>query len=234
MGILVWALLLGFIPAIIAQSKGRSFAGWYVYGALLFIVAIVHAIVISPIEEPATDLRKCPFCAESIKAEATVCRFCQREVSPPTSSELSAPEKKKGGSGIVTLVLLVVLLIVLTQVYQPPMVNTARPSAQPDLSTFVAETLNGTAASQAAPTLASSVPSEARARITNYCSTLLPDSFSLQEVCVEQETLARNQIYSRVIDERIFASCDELVGESYSLLEVCITQEESARTRLNR
>lgn len=28
------------------------------------------------------DTRKCPFCAESIKTEATVCRFCQKELQP--------------------------------------------------------------------------------------------------------------------------------------------------------
>jgi hypothetical protein len=30
---------------------------------------------------PASDERKCPYCAETIKAEAVVCRFCNRDVS---------------------------------------------------------------------------------------------------------------------------------------------------------
>jgi zinc transporter ZupT len=37
--ILIFVVLLGLIPAAIAQSKGRSFFVWWVYGAALFIVA---------------------------------------------------------------------------------------------------------------------------------------------------------------------------------------------------
>jgi hypothetical protein len=43
MEIFVLAILIGLIPAAIAQSKGRSFAAWWFYGAMLFIVALPHA-----------------------------------------------------------------------------------------------------------------------------------------------------------------------------------------------
>lgn len=38
-----------------------------------------------PLGEPASviiniEVRKCPFCAESIKLEAVVCRYCQRDI----------------------------------------------------------------------------------------------------------------------------------------------------------
>jgi hypothetical protein len=91
-GYFILPLLLGFIPAMIASSKGRSFLAWYVYGALLFIIAIVHALLLKPdlqhaerkaIEEQG--LRKCPHCAEMIKREAKVCRFCGRDVEPETA-----------------------------------------------------------------------------------------------------------------------------------------------------
>ena len=39
------AVLLGLIPAVIACKKGRSFVGWWLYGALLFIVALPHALL---------------------------------------------------------------------------------------------------------------------------------------------------------------------------------------------
>lgn len=89
MEILFFAAILGLIPAVIAQHKGRSFVGFWIYGALLFIVALPHALLMKPdvaaleqrqIEEGSG--RKCPFCAEVIKAEARVCRYCARDVEP--------------------------------------------------------------------------------------------------------------------------------------------------------
>ncbi|EIQ9776278.1 zinc ribbon domain-containing protein, partial [Salmonella enterica subsp. enterica serovar Infantis] len=46
MEILLISIVIGLIPALIASSKGRSFLGWWIYGALLFIVALVHSLVI--------------------------------------------------------------------------------------------------------------------------------------------------------------------------------------------
>lgn len=43
MEIIFYAILLGLIPAFIAQRKGRNFFEWWIYGALLFIVALIHS-----------------------------------------------------------------------------------------------------------------------------------------------------------------------------------------------
>ena len=43
---------LAFIPAKIASDKGRSFGKWYLYGFLLFIVALIHAAVLKAPEKP--------------------------------------------------------------------------------------------------------------------------------------------------------------------------------------
>ena len=85
--ILIFGVLLGLIPAMIARGKGQSFLGWWIYGALLFIVALPHAIIMKA-DEAALDenavgsgsRKKCPHCAELIRPEARVCRFCGREI----------------------------------------------------------------------------------------------------------------------------------------------------------
>lgn len=59
MEILIIALIIGLIPALIAQSKGRDFIVWYIYGVALFIIALVHSLVISKSPKKANeDLKK--------------------------------------------------------------------------------------------------------------------------------------------------------------------------------
>lgn len=54
MEILIVAVLLGLIPAAIASKKGRSFATWWFFGAMLFIVALPMALMMKPKDETAS------------------------------------------------------------------------------------------------------------------------------------------------------------------------------------
>jgi hypothetical protein len=86
MEMFVLAILIGLLPAVIAQGKGRSFVLWWIYGTALFIVALPHSLIMKPDQDEserrqlADGMRKCPSCAELVKAEAKVCRFCQRDL----------------------------------------------------------------------------------------------------------------------------------------------------------
>lgn len=82
MEFLVFSAVLAIIPGIIAHRKGRGFWGWWIFGTILFIVALPLAILREPATEgPRAPFRKCPHCAETVKAEAKVCKHCGRDLA---------------------------------------------------------------------------------------------------------------------------------------------------------
>ena len=44
--LLISCVLLGLIPANIAKSKGHDFVTWWLYGALMIIVALPHSMIL--------------------------------------------------------------------------------------------------------------------------------------------------------------------------------------------
>jgi hypothetical protein len=56
----LFLVLIALIPAAIAKSKGRSFLAWWIYGVLLWIVAVVHAILLKPNYQPNEPVNSTP------------------------------------------------------------------------------------------------------------------------------------------------------------------------------
>jgi hypothetical protein len=53
----------------------------FLLGALIAIGAALAISATDPVDSDPLSTKECPFCAESIKAAAKVCRFCGREIS---------------------------------------------------------------------------------------------------------------------------------------------------------
>ena len=96
LGVLVTWLGLSIAAGCIAKNKGRSGAGSAflalflspLIGLIAALAAQPNAAEIEMRQLKSSANRKCPFCAEVIKAEAKVCRQCGREV--PSAATLPA------------------------------------------------------------------------------------------------------------------------------------------------
>jgi len=107
---MIWIIpiLIGLIPALIAYKKGYpsknegyNFFVWWIFGASLFIIALPWAILLKSkkgepkIRRVSEGMKKCPECAELIKREARVCRFCGYEFYAKPLSQEEEIEKFK-------------------------------------------------------------------------------------------------------------------------------------------
>ena len=93
MWIFFW-VFLSILVGIFAGSKSRSKFGWFFISLLISpLIAFIILLVAGP---RAGSLKKCPKCAEQVKAEAEICRFCSFQFpSSPQEENLKIEEHKE-------------------------------------------------------------------------------------------------------------------------------------------
>jgi hypothetical protein len=79
---------LGLFPAFIAHGKRRPFVLWWLYGTLLFLIALPHALLLNSNtlavgERIRPGEKICPYCHESVPEEDEVCPSCHLRLYDP-------------------------------------------------------------------------------------------------------------------------------------------------------
>jgi len=81
--IICW-IVMGVLCALIALAKRRSGLGWFLLGCLFGPLALLFAAAMSAAPRgqsclpalPADPQKTCPYCAETVKIQAVVCKHC--------------------------------------------------------------------------------------------------------------------------------------------------------------
>ena len=106
--------LFGLIVGSIAKGKGRSFGVWFIYGALLFIIALIHSLTLKDVKE---DTRQCDACFKAIDYRAIRCPFCQAKQGTQAKEAIKVHEEKQAKKDKHQETMVIVLIVIVVICY---------------------------------------------------------------------------------------------------------------------
>jgi hypothetical protein len=91
-----WLLCSGVVGIVAMHGRGRNGGGWFLLSLLISPLLALILVLCLPAQakrltrrqiveqlEHLKTLRECPFCAETVKLQAKVCKHCHSELPAP-------------------------------------------------------------------------------------------------------------------------------------------------------
>jgi len=76
--LIIQGIIFGGFCSFIASQKNRDTVSWFFLGFFFSLIAVLALIAIP--KDKSDVGRVCPYCAEQVKVQATICRFCQKDL----------------------------------------------------------------------------------------------------------------------------------------------------------